>query len=264
MPSINVSGTSLVYDVAGEGPALVLLHAGIADRRMWTRAIPGLSGDFRIVAPDHRGFGDSPIGPGAFSWTADLLGLMDALGIERAHLVGVSMSAHVALDLAIAHPERVDRLVLVGGGLEGWDYAPEMTEADEVETRAFEAGDFDTAAWSQVRFWLDGPDRSEDEVDPALRRLVYEMQLHAYEIDDPSAELSWLVPEYRPRLAEIKAPTLVLAGSLDRSDIRRMAPVLAAEIPGARYAELPGVAHLPPLEDPDGFVAAVRPFLLGV
>jgi 3-oxoadipate enol-lactonase len=88
------------------------------------------------------------------------------------------------------------------------------------------------------------------------------MQLHAYQIDDPAADLSWLVPEYRPRLGEIEVPTLVLAGSLDRLDMRRIAPVLAAEIPGARHQELPGVAHLPPLEDPEGFLAVVRPFLL--
>jgi len=262
MPSIEVNGTGISYEEVGNGRAVMLLHAGIADRRMWSEAIPGFARDFRVVAPDHRGFGDSPIGPDAFSWTADLLGLMDALGIERAHLVGVSLSAHVAIDLALAHPDRVDHLVLVGAGLEGWDYAPEMEAADEAEAKAFEAGDLDTAAWDQVRFWLDGPERTADDVDPKLRRLVYEMQRHAYEIDEPSAELSWLVPEYRPRLGEIRAPTLVLAGSLDRVDMRRIAPVLAAEIPGARYEELSGVAHLPPLEDPPGFVAVVRPFLL--
>jgi pimeloyl-ACP methyl ester carboxylesterase len=230
---------------------------------MWSEAIPGFTRDFRAIALDHRGFGDSPIGPDAFCWTADLLGLMDTLGIEHAHLVGVSMSARVAIDLALAHPHRVDRLVLVGGGLEGWAYAPEMDEADEAETKAVEAGDLDTAAWAQVRFWLDGPERTADDVDPELRRRVFEMQRHAYEIDDPSAELSWLVPEYRPRLGEIEATTLVLAGSLDRTDMRRIAPVLAAEIPDARYQELAGVAHLPPMEDPEGFVSVVRPFLMG-
>lgn len=262
MPSIAVNGTRIAYDEAGSGPVTILLHAGIADRRMWSAAIPGLARDLRLIVPDHRGFGDTPIGPDAFSWSADLLGVMDALAIERAHLVGVSMSAHVAIDLALAHPDRVDRLVLVCGGLVGWDYEPEMEAADEAETTAFEAGDFDAAAWGQVGFWLDGPERTANEVDPGLRRLVFEMQRHAYEIDDPSAEQSWLVPDYRPRLGEIRAPTLVLAGSLDRMDIRRIAPVLAAEITGARYQELPGVAHLPPLEDPDGFVAVVRPFLL--
>jgi len=262
MPSIDVNSTRIAYEEAGQGPAVLLLHAGIADRRMWSSTIRELARDFRAIAPDHRGFGDSPIGPGRFCWTADLLGLMDALDIERAHLVGVSMSVHVTLDLALAHPDRVDRLVLVGGGLEGWDYEPEMDAVDEAETEAFEKGDFETAAWAQVRFWLDGPDRTADEVDPEIRRLVYDMQLNAYKIDDPSAEVSWLVSEYRSRLGEIKAPTLVLAGSLDRVDMRRIAPVLAAEIPGARYQQLQGVAHLPPLEDPEGFAAVVRPFLL--
>lgn len=262
MPDIEVNGTRVAYDEAGDGPPLLLLHAGIVDRRMWADVLPGFAHDFRTIAPDHRGYGDTPIGPGTFSWTADVLGLMDGLGVPRAHLVGVSMSGHVALDLALAHPDRVDRLVLVGAGLEDWTYEPEMDAADQTELAAFEAGDFDTAAWAQVRFWLDGPQRTADDVDPRLRERVFEMQRHAYEIDDPSAELRWLVPAYRARLGEIRAPALVLAGSLDRADIRRMAPVLADELGNARHRELPGVAHLPPMEDPQGFLEVTRSFLL--
>ncbi len=273
MPTIEVNGTKVAFDDAGSGPPLLLLHAGIADRRMWSDVLAAFAQDFRTIAPDHRGFGDTPIPNSAFSWTADLVGLLEALQIERASLVGVSMSGHVAIDLALTHPERVDRMVLVGAGLAGWDHDDEMVAADEAEEAALEAGDLDAAAWGQVRFWQDGPERSAAEVEPRLRQRVFEMQRHAYAIDEPAAELTWLVPEYRheltwlvpeyrPRLGEIDARTLVLAGSLDRSDIRRMAPVLAAEIPNARYRELPGVAHLPPMEDPVAFVDVVRGFLL--
>lgn len=262
MPTIEVNGTRIAYDEAGAGPPLLLLHAGIADRRMWSDVLPGFARDFRTIAPDQRGYGDTPIGPGSFSWTADVAGLMDRLAIRRAHLVGVSMSGHVALDLALAHPDRVDRLVLVGAGLEGWAYAPEMDDADQAELAAFDAGDFEAAAWGQVQFWLDGPQRTADDVDPRLRARLFEMQRHAYEIDDPAAELTWLVPEYRPRLGEVRAPTLVLAGELDRDDMRRIAPILAQELGNARHRELPGVAHLPPMEDPQGFLDAVRGFLL--
>ncbi len=262
MPTIEVNGTSVAYDEAGSGPPLVLLHAGITDRRMWSDVLSGFARDFRTIAPDHRGFGDTPIPNARFSWTADLAGLLEALGIERASLVGVSMSGRVAIDLAIAHPERVDRMVLVGAGLEGWSHDPEMDAADQAEMTAVEAGDLDAAAWGQVRFWLDGPERTAADVDPRLRERVFEMQRHAYAIDEPAAELTWLVREYRPRLGEIGARTLVLAGSLDRIDMRRIAPVLAAEIPDARYLELPGVAHLPPMEDPAAFVEVVRGFLL--
>jgi len=264
VPTTEVNGTSLAYDEAGSGPPLVLLHAGITDRRMWSDVLPGFARDFRTIAPDHRGYGDTPIPNATFSWTADLLGLLDALEIELVHLVGVSMSGHVAIDLALSHPDRVDRMVLVGAGLEGWRHDAEMEAADQAEMTAVGAGDLDAAAWGQVRFWLDGPERVAADVDPRLRQRVFEMQRDAYAIDEPAAELTWLVPDYRPRLGEIDARTLVLAGSLDRADIRRMAPVLAAEIPNSRYQELPGVAHLPPMEDPGSFVDVVRGFLLGV
>jgi 3-oxoadipate enol-lactonase len=263
MPALRINGVDLAYDEAGQGPALLLLHAGIADRRMWRDVLPTFASTFRTVAPDLRAYGDTPIPDDPFCWTADVLGLMDALGIERAHLVGVSMSGQVALDLVLAHPERVDRVVLVATGIPHWDYSQQMRDNNAAEMRAIEAGEFDEAAWTEVRVWLDGPHRSADELDPQLRRRVFEMQRHAYEIDNENAELRWLVDEPREQYPEITAPTLVLAGALDQPDIRQIAPVLAREIPGAAYRELEGVAHLPPMEDPATFASVVTDFLLG-
>ena len=262
MSTLRVNGIDLAYDEVGDGPAVVLLHAGIADRRMWRDVLPAFATEFRTIAPDLRAYGDTPLPEDPFCWTADVLGLMDGLGVERAHMVGVSMSGQIALDLALAHPERVDRLVLVGTGIPDWDYSQQMSDNDDAERRAIEAGDLDEAAWTEVRVWLDGPHRSPDEVDPDLRRRVFEMQRHAYEVDNDVAELRWLVAEPRERYGEITTRTLVLAGALDQPDVREIAPVLAGEIPGATYRELEGVAHLPPMEDPATFARVVSEFLL--
>ena len=197
MSTLRINGVDLAFDEAGEGPAVLLLHAGIADRRMWRDVMPAFTAHFRTIAPDLRAYGDTPLPEDPFCWTSDVLGLMDGLGIERAHLVGVSMSGQIAIDLALAHPERVDRLVLVGTGIPGWEHSQQMSDNDAAERRAIEAGDYDQAAWTEVRVWLDGPDRSPDQVDPELRQRVFEMQRHAYEVDNDVAELRWLVAEPR-------------------------------------------------------------------
>ena len=117
MATTQVNGVELAYDDEGSGAPLVLLHAGIADLRMWDDVTPSLAERFRVIRPDLRGFGETPLPDGPFVYAADVVSLLDALDVGRAHMIGVSMGGHVALDVAIAHPERVERLVLVGSAL---------------------------------------------------------------------------------------------------------------------------------------------------
>jgi pimeloyl-ACP methyl ester carboxylesterase len=263
MARVRVNGVDMAYSIAGDGPPLVLLHAGIADRTMWEDVMPMLAGRFRVIACDLRGFGETPLPDGPFGYAADVAAMLDVLGIDRAHVIGVSMGGHVALDLTLARPDLVDRLVLVGAGIDGWDYDPTLRETWAEEEAAFERGDLDEVAWLNVRTWLDGPGREENNVPTALRRRVYEMQRGALDLENPAATGGWLTQSRRERLGEIAAPTLVLVGALDQRDFRRIARFLAAEIPGAAFEELPGVAHLPPLERPEAFARTVLGFLEG-
>jgi pimeloyl-ACP methyl ester carboxylesterase len=261
MPTQTINGVPYAYEAAGEGSALLLLHAGISDRRMWDDAWPVLTARHRVIRPDLRGYGDTPLPDGSFNWTADAAALLESLGVERAHVVGISMGAGVALDLALGRPALVDRLVLVAPGLSGWDYAPEMDRFDEEENAALERGDLDAASWLNVRFWVDGPHRTESVVDPRIRQLVYEMQKRAFEVDNDDAQLEWLVPDRGDRLGEVRAPTLVVAGELDQPDFVVIGRHMAERIPGARYELMRGVAHLPPMEAPDAFSRLVLDFL---
>ena len=166
--------------------------------------------------------------------------------------------------LALARPELVDRLVLVGSGIDGWEHDATITAAWAEEEEAWERGDLDDVAWVNVRTWLDGPTRGEAAVPQALRRRVYEMQRAALDHENPNASGGWLTPSRRERLGGVASPTLVLVGALDQRDFRRIGRFLADEIPGAQFEELPGVAHLPPLERPEAFARAVIRFLSGV
>ena len=261
MPTKHVNGVDIAYDDEGRGAPVVLLHAGIADRTMWDDVAPMLAEGFRILRPDLRGYGETPLPDGPFVYAADVAGLLGALGIERAHVVGVSMGGHVALDLALAHPGLVDRMVLVGSGIDGWEHDAALTAAWAEEEEAWERGDLDDVAWVNVRTWLDGPTRDEEAVPRALRRRVYEMQRSALDHENANATGGWLTPSRRERLGEVGSPTLVLVGALDQRDFRRIGRFLADEIPGARFEELPGVAHLPPLERPEAFARTVIGFL---
>src|SRR3954462_9445313 len=119
MAMIEVGGTAFGYDEAGEGPAVVLLHAAIGDRRMWDAQFAALAATHRVIRYDRRGFGETAGGPGEFAHCEDLLALLDARGIEQAALVGASMGGACALDAALAAPERITRLVLLGSGPRG-------------------------------------------------------------------------------------------------------------------------------------------------
>ena len=254
----------LSYDTAGSGPALVFLHAGIADRRMWQPQLDHFADRYRCVAFDMRGFGESPLPDGLFSPRKDIADLLDLLDIDRAVIVGCSMGGATALEFAIEYPERVDSLVLVNSGApgrvpEGGYYeAPGWDDA----VAAFKAGDFETVADFDVDLWVVGVHREASAVDPELRALVREMDLIALRNEEQREDITeMLEPPAGKRLAEISAPTLVIVSELDVPDMEPLGDLLANEITGARKVTLPGVTHLPSLEDPDAFNAALNGFL---
>jgi pimeloyl-ACP methyl ester carboxylesterase len=211
-----------------------------------------------------RGFGRSPIGPGRYSHARDLLELLGMYGLDGVSLVGVSMGGRVALEVALAHPQLVTALVLVGSGLPGHSWSREMNEADEEEEAALRRGDIEAAVEVSLRTWVDGPRRGPEDVDPAVRASVAEMQRRAHELQLPvidTAEEESLVPDLLDRLGEIRARTLVVVGREDLPDIHAIADRLAREIPGARRATIADAAHVPSLERPAEFDELVLTFL---
>jgi pimeloyl-ACP methyl ester carboxylesterase len=258
----ELDGLRLAWDEAGSGPPLVLLHAGIVDRRMWDEVVPLLTDAFRVIRYDARGFGESSRAPdGQFRRWDDLLAVMDAAGVDRAHLVGVSQGAETALDATVTNPERVDHLVMVGSGLRGWNFSDDLEARWQAEVEAWERGDIDGCAEESMRTWFDGPSRTPDQVDAAVRRRAWEMQRHAIDIENDDARAVGPEPPSAERLAEIGAPALVAVGELDQPDMVDIAAKLAADIPGARHEILPGTAHLPPMEQPDAFARLIRDFI---
>jgi pimeloyl-ACP methyl ester carboxylesterase len=256
--------SDLFREQAGEGPPVVLVHEAIADSRMWDPQWKTFPGAHRTIRYDLRGFGRSPIEPGAFSHARDLVGLLDELDLERTSLVGGSLGGQVALEVALAQPERVEKLVLMDPGLPGHSWSDDTKAGWAEEEAACERGDIDAAVEVNLRMWVDGPRRSPGEVAAGVRDRVAEMQRRALELQlpvDGSVTVELLVADLADRLDEVRSPTLVLTGEEDRDDMQEIADLLAERIPDARRASIAGAAHIPSLERPEEFDRLVLGFL---
>ena len=242
-----------------------MLHAGIADSRMWQPQIRPLEeAGYRVLAPDLRGFGGSRLEPAPFSHLRDAVGALDG----SATVVGSSLGGRVALELALHRPDLVQRLVVIAPGLPGWEWSEETRAGWADEEKAYELGDFEAAAEASVRMWVDGPHRSPAEVDPGVRDSVRTMVLRSYEMQQGAWEAGAreeesLEPPLRDRLGEIRCPTLVLVGAEDIADMRAIATHVADSIKGAQLEIVPGASHIPSLERPAATNALLFPFLSG-
>ena len=233
---------------------VVFVHAGIADSRMWTPQLESFAAAHTVHVFDLPGFGSAPLVPGRLSYV-DWVAERTPAG---AAVVGASFGGRIALDLALARPEVVSRLVLLAPGLGGWEWSEAARAGFAEEEEAIERGDLDHAAQSQVRMWL------ADDAAPAVRELVRQMTLQTYELQLPledEVEVVWPEPPARERLAEIAVPTLVAVGTEDVPDMLEIAELLERSIPRARKVVLEGAGHLPSLEQPDDLKRLVLDFL---
>jgi pimeloyl-ACP methyl ester carboxylesterase len=258
----EVNGVQMYYEVAGEGEPLVFVHAGIADSRMWDGQLAAFADRYKVIRHDMRGFGRTAMVEGPYAHHEDLRGLLDFLGVGRAHLVGCSMGGGAVLDFALEYPQRVGNLVLVGSAVGGFrpDFDP-PAQWDEI-VAADEAGDLERISELEVQIWVDGPRRSPDEVDASIRDLVREMNLIALQNEASGLGEEWgPEPPAADRLPDIQAPSLLIVGDEDQPRVFAAADLLERELPNARKVVIPDTAHLPNMERPEHFNRLVLDFL---
>ncbi|MBP0449179.1 alpha/beta hydrolase [Kitasatospora sp. RG8] len=249
----------LSHTVTGDGPPVVLVHAGIADHRMWDAIVPALAERHTVIRYDLRGFGESAPPTGPFSEADDLRRLLDHLGHERVRLVGASWGGRVAVEFALAHPDRVHSLVLLSPPWPGYHWSADMIAYDEAETAALKAGDLDEAVQVNLDMWVRGPARTWDAVDPALADRLRGPVRTSLANQDVVGTYSQGVTD--GDVATIAVPTLVGIGRLDVPDFQDISRRYADAVPGAALVEFPSAAHLIALDAPTELVAALLPFL---
>lgn len=254
---LAVAGGEIAYDVTGSGPTVVLLHGAFLDRRSWDQQVPVLARTFRVVRYDIRPFGESTRPEAPYSVPGDLLRLLDHLAVDRAHLVGHSFGGAAALDFALLHPTRVDRLVLAAAPPNG--FVPPDDERRLIAPIFAAVKDGDDAivkAFLAHPMWSASKGRSDvmRALDAGTRRNLAPFRMSF-------APYLPMTPPAIERLSEVRAPTLVIVGDRDMPSIQQSAALAAKQIPGARLVVVPGADHALPLGWAEEFNAEVAGFL---
>lgn len=238
---VEVPDGKLWFELAGEGSAIVLIHAGIADSRMWDPQVTVLASQgWQVLRYDVRGYRKSSEAKGLKPHWHDLLWLLDALNIDQAVLVGSSLGAAIAIDFTLENPAMVRSLVLVAPGLGGYDWQPSMERYGAAILEAARAGDAERIVEEHLRLWVDGRSRQPTSLKDSIRELARNMLQGAITVEDRAQ----MEPPAIGRLSEIQKPTLILAGAQDLPDALAIAGLLEKGIQGATKVVLPDAAHL--------------------
>jgi pimeloyl-ACP methyl ester carboxylesterase len=251
-------GGRLAFDDVGEGPAVVLIHPGLWDRRVWEPQIgPLVEAGYRVVRYDQPGFGGSPPATSPFSDEVQLAWLLDDRGIDRAVLVGCSVGGTIATIAALTYPDRVRGLALIASGLHGMEWDEERWAAqEEAERAALAAGDVAGAVDLALRVWA--PLGTEDPAGAQIRRIALEnpggfLLDGSLSTSPPFTALS--------RLGEIDVPTLVVTPTHDAPEILEIGRILASKIPEARPIHVEDADHVVSLRQPEALTDALLTFL---
>jgi pimeloyl-ACP methyl ester carboxylesterase len=257
-----VPGGRIVAEVSGIGSPVVLLHTGVADRRMWNVIVPALERHHTVVRFDLRGFGASPVSSVPFHHRDDLLAVLETARIDRAALVGASLGGIVALEFTVAHPDRVTALVLLASGLPGYSWSAEMTEHFEAEEAALANADIDQVIKLNLEMWVRGPYRAwTDRTREVAEKLRDQLRIIA--VNQSSSEDLALPadPPVRSVIHRITAPTVVGVAESDPVDLPAISAQIAAAIPGARTVRFAETGHLIAMERPDATAKLILDFL---
>ena len=262
----DVPGGRLFVVDDGDGPPIVLLHAGVADIRAWDAMVePLTSAGYRVVRFDTRAYGASTTDDVDFSPMADVIAVLDALGIGRVALVGNSRGGRIAFDTAIEYPDRIVAVVGVGAGLGGFEVEPRADEIPILEAyeRVDSAEPFDADALTdfETQVWLDGPGQQPHRVHWTLREMFRMMARPLNEPGRVRGREIRLDPPANDRLSELRCPVLVVAGRLDFSDVIQTAQRLEAAAPDAWAIVWDDVAHMVGMEQPERLAATIVEFL---
>lgn len=258
MAEATVNGARISYEEYGSGPPVVLVHGlGGNATDTWKKVTAPLAERFRVVAYDLRGSGRSEVTPGPYSidqLADDLAGLLDALELQRAGVVGHSLGGGIALRCAVDHPGKVAAVVGVGAVAELSEQAQAMmaARAEKVEAEGMaEVAEAVATMGLAPSFREEHPDEFQ----------AYVALLAANVPAGYAAQCRALATMRAPYLERISVPVLLVAGELDQSSPPSMNRENAARIPGARLVEIAGCAHIIPWEKPAELLEAARPFL---
>jgi pimeloyl-ACP methyl ester carboxylesterase len=263
--TVPVGRLQVHVEESGHGDALIFVHAGCLDGRMWDKQVSFFSKFYRVVVFDQPGHGQT-LGVDTTLLIADVIKtIMDSLGIRSASFTGLSIGSASVLDFVLAYPDRVNKIVLVSPGISGWN---EVFKADSLSNKILmkmqtilDSKSNERLAQGFTDTWCVGPFRSKDSVDAGAREYVYQTALNRL---NKHAVTDWPVLNENTqakRLGSIQNAVLIIAGDKDVPLILTNATYIFHHIAKSRLEIIPDVAHMLNLENPLAFNNSVRDFL---
>ncbi len=253
----EVNRTKLYYEIMGEGRAIVLIHGGLLDSRMWDGQFQKFAAGYRVIRYDIRSYGKSLLSRGKYSHVKDLHSLLKFLDTDKVHVIGLSLGGTIAIDLALEYPDHVASLILVSAAPVGFgSHDNELTKKTLAiyETARNKKSDEAVEMWLNHPVFMTIPSRS--------RKKIHQM------IDDnlkswilPQDNLIWSSPPAAERLSNIIASTLIMVGDQDVPDIIKAADMLENKIGVAIKIVIAGAGHHINIEKPRRFNSIVLDFL---
>jgi pimeloyl-ACP methyl ester carboxylesterase len=256
----ELEGTTFQFGLAGDGPAVVLLHGGLLDMRQWDDLVPILARTYRVLRYDARGFGRTPLGATSYAHYRDLRALLDHVGFDRVQVVSLSIGVSTAIEFALEYPARVLSLAIGAAPLRGYDIGPEFSSGMRGIYDAALAGD---KTLLRSRVWEFAPMRVAAGLPHARARLDHMIvEDHQYGYVRPDAPPRTVrEPPAAESLGEICAPTLVVVGEGEMPELAAKGEYVARAIPGARHVVVPGAGHFVNMEQPDAYAQVIVSWL---
>jgi len=260
--SVQAGKYSLFFEESGKGEPLILIHGALLDRRMWDAQVPLFSRWARVIRYDNRNHGLSHGVRDSFSYHEDLNRVMEALGLQKARLVGCALGGAIAVDFALVHPEKVSALVLVSPALSGYEFKdPALLENQKRQSEAAGRKDMNSFIEYFQKSWTDGPRRTPDQVNRDVRTKILQMCRATLSKPEPDNIVVPLDPPAIGRLGSIHVPTLVVLGDCDQPGTEEIAGLIVKGISGARKVVIKGAGHMVNMEKPEEFNEVVGEFL---
>lgn len=253
---LDVGGSRIYYETRGSGPAIILLHDGLLHAVTWDEVWEPLATRHQVIRCDRRGYGRSELPIRSYSSAEDLRKLVTYLKVRHAMIVGSSSGGALAIDFAIAHPEMVDGLFLIGPVLHGLPYTAYFLERGNRNNEPMQRDDVRAVAknWSEDRFLIAGPNEG------ARRKIYEQLVANSEKLKFDNHFEQSLSPPASKRLSEVKAPTLIVAGEADIADVHAHCGAINAGIRESVRLVMKEAGHLIQLEKPKELARKLEDF----
>lgn len=262
---VQAGNLDIYYEIKGNGPSVLLLHAGLLDHLMWDEQVKHLEENYQVITVDLPAHGNSS-GKDSTILIAEVLHkVLEHLSVEKVSVIGLSYGSSCATDFAMAYPDQVEKMILASPGLTGWEKVlqPDSLSAhyfQELDS-AFKSDEYERIAETFTKAWCDGPFRKEGQVLKKVRDDVHSTALKNLKQHKEDTWGNFSKSTAAENIQSLQMPVLIIYGDRDNPFVETVSHFIAGKIKGSREAKIPGVAHMLNLETADTFNTMIADFL---